>query len=719
MSVSDPRLASELAARDRQLTALRAVFLIAAHHGVALRAEDLPRLVEGDITPSVLKALSENGFQARLIEKARWKTVAGLGAAVPAMAGRPDGSWVIIVALMPGEAVAFLDPSEEAKGVQSCPKADFLADWDGRLILARPRVAAEDQAFGLHWFWTAARTQGRLLGGVALAVILGNLIGFALPLLFQVLIDRVISHGAWNTLVAIVAIYVVMALFDAGFTYTRQRLMLIAGGKVDAVTGARAFAHLMALPLSVFETTPAGVLARNLQQTEKIRNFLTGRLFQTLLDAAFLPLLLGVLVLLCAPLTAVVLGFALAIAGVIGLLLPMFQRRLNALYHAEAHRQAQLVETLHNMRAVKSLVLEPARRRSWDDSLAAMIRRQWDVGGVAAFAASATGLLEKLMQISVIGYGAALVLEGRLSTGALVAFVMLSGRVTGPLLQIVGLINEYQEAALSLKMLGGLLNQKPERGTTARPARHPIHGRVKFDTVGFTYPGAANPALKDVSFEILPGQVIGVVGRSGSGKTTLTRLVQGIEVPGSGLIQIDGVDIRQIDLDHLRRSLGVVLQENLLFRGTIRDNICMARPEASLEEVMIATKLAGAEEFIQRLPKGLDTAIEEGAANLSGGQRQRLAIARALMSAPRILVFDEATSALDPESEAVVNRNLAAIAKGRTVIVVSHRLSSLVRADAILVLDQGRVVDMAPHATLLERCEIYRHLWMQQTEHLT
>ena len=719
MTISDPKLASELAERDRQLSALRATFLIAAHHGVALRPEDLPRLVEGDITPSVLKALGASGFQARLVERAGWKVLSGLGSAVPAMTGRRDGSWVIVVALMPDQSVAFLDPAEEARGVQTLAKADFLALWDGRLILARPKARAEDQAFGLHWFWAALRSQGRLLGGVAVAVILGNLIAFALPLLFQVLIDRVIAHGAWNTLIAIVTIYVAMSLFDAGFAYTRQRLMLIAGGKVDAVTGARAFSHLMALPLSVFETTPAGVLARNLQQTEKIRGFLTGRLFQTLLDAAFLPLLLGVLVMLCAPLTGVVLGFALAIAAVIGLLLPMFQRRLNALYQAEAARQALLVETLHNMRAVKSLVLEPARRKSWEDSLAGMIRRQWDVGGVAAFASSATGLLEKLMQISVIGYGAALVLEGRLSTGALVAFVMLAGRVTGPLIQIVGLINEYQEAALSLRMLGGLLNQKPERGTTARPARHPIKGRVKFDAVGFTYPGAATPALKEISFEIVPGQVIGVVGRSGSGKTTLTRLVQGIEVPQTGLIQIDGVDIRQIDLDHLRGALGVVLQENLLFRGTIRDNICMARPEASLEEVMIATKLAGAEEFIKRLPQGLDTPVEEGAANLSGGQRQRLAIARALMSAPRILVFDEATSALDPESEAVVNRNLAAIAKGRTVIVVSHRLSSLVRSDAILVLDQGQVVDFAPHATLLERCDIYRHLWAQQTEHLT
>ncbi len=724
MTLSDPKLAEELARREQQMSALRATFLIASHHGVALRPEELPALVEGDLTPSVLAALGKAGFRTRLLNRGGWAMLAGLGSAYPALAPMADGSWVILIqtTAQNGDPVAaILDPAVESDGVKLVPKAEFLARWSGRVVLAQLKGKADPGAaeFGLSWFLPAVRLQSRLFMGVALAVILGNLISFSLPLLFQVLIYRVIAHQAWNTLLAIVAIYVTLATFDAGFAYVRQRLMMIAGGKVDAIIGARTFAHLLSLPLSVFETTPSGVMTRHMQQTEKIRAFLTGRLFQTLLDAAFLPLLLGILFLLSAPLTAVVLGFALAIAGCIGLLLPTFRRRLNALYAAEADRQANLVETLHNMRAVKSLVLEPNRRRIWEDNLAAALRRQWDVGTIGALAGAATGWLEKLMQVSVIAFGAAQVLQAQLSTGALVAFLMLAGRVTGPLVQIVGLINEYQEAALSVRMLAGVMNQRPERGTQARPMRHPIAGRMLLDQVSFTYPGAASPALDRVSIDIAPGQVIGVVGRSGSGKTTLTRLIQGIEVPQAGLIQIDGVDIRQIDLDHLRRSLGVVLQENLLFRGTIRDNIATARPEAGLEEVLLAAKLAGAEDFVRRLPQGFDTRVEEGGANLSGGQRQRLAIARALMTAPRILVFDEATSALDPESEAVVNRNLAAIAKGRTVIMVSHRLSSLVKADAIVVLEQGRVVDMAPHGTLLERCEIYRHLWQQQTEHLT
>ena len=723
MSISDPRLALELAAQQKRLTALRATFLMAAHHGVALRPDDLPRLTEGDLMPSVVAALTRAGFRTKLLEKCTFATAAELGTAYPAMIPMQDGSWQILILTVTKDAgpmAAVLEPEREAEGIQLISPAQLLSAWTGRILLVQPAPAMVEgqRPFGLSWFTPALRAQKKLLAGVAMSVILGNLIAFSLPLLFQVLIDRVIAHHAWNTLIAVVSIFVLLATFDAGFSFVRQRLMQIAGAKVDAVVGARTFAHLMALPLSVFETVPSGVMARHLQQTEKIRNFLTGRLFQTLLDAAFLPLLLVVLALLCAPLTLVVLGFALAIAGCIAALLPLFRSRLNALYGVEAERQAHLVETLHNMRAVKALVLEGARRRAWEDNLAAVLHRQWDVGAIGALANAVTGWLEKLMQISVIGFGAALVLEGRLSVGALVAFLMLAGRVTGPLIQIVGLVNEYQEAALSVRMLAGVMNQKSERGTHARPARHEISGRLTLDQVSFTYPGTAMPALDRVSLDILPGQVIGVVGRSGSGKTTLTRLVQGIEVPQAGLIQVDGVDIRQIDLDHLRRNIGVVLQENLLFRGTIRDNIAAARPQATLEEVILAARLAGAEEFVRRLPQGFDTRVEEGGGNLSGGQRQRLAIARALMTTPRSLVFDEATSALDPESEAVVNRNLAAIAKGRTVIMVSHRLSSLVRSDAIVVLDQGRVVDMAPHPILLTRCEIYRHLWLQQTEHL-
>lgn len=725
MTAPDPRLAPQLTALAPQLTALRCAFLLAAHHGVHMPPESLPQVVEDDMTASVRAAFGRAGFRSRVMARAGWDRAMALGSAYPALAKMRSGHWVVLIQGVPGPdgvlAAAVLDPRREADGVHLVARADFEAEWTGVLVLVRraPKLTDEHRPFGLTWFIPELLKQKHLLAGVATAAVVANLITFAIPLLLQVLIDRVVAHQAWNTLFVVVAVFVLLASFDAIFTYVRQRLMLIAGGKVDARLGSRTFGHLLALPMSVFETTAAGVLARHMQQTEKLRQFLTGRLLQTMLDAALLPVLIVLLLLYSGVLTGVVLGFALAIAGCIAALLPLFQRRLSALYIAEAERQAQLVETLHNMRAVKALVLEQNRQTAWDASLVASVRRQWDVGAVAAFAAAATGWLEKMMQIGVLTVGAILVFDGMLSLGSLVAFMMLSQRVTGPLVQIVGLLNEYQEAALSARMLATVIDHPTESAGAARPGRPQLTGAIRFDEVRFTYPGARTPALDGVSFEIRPGQVIGVVGRSGSGKTTLTRLLQGIEAPDSGAIYLDGVDIRQIELGHLRRGIGVVLQENLLFRGTVRENIAAARPQAAIEEVVLAAEMSGADEFIRRLPAAYETRVEEGGANLSGGQRQRIAIARALLVAPRVLVFDEATSALDPESEGLINRNLADMARGRTMLIVSHRLSSLVRSDAILVLDRGQVLDLAPHAVLLERCEVYRGLWRQQTEHMS
>lgn len=723
MSIADPRFPEVHDPRAPQMTALRAMFVLAHHHGVTLGPEDLPRLSGTDHAPGLLGCLQRAGFRTRMLAKARWHHVSRLGSACPALVEVEGGAWAILVQVVTtaeGQFAALLDPAAEAEGLRLLPREAFEARWQGRVILARPRLdeSRAQVPFGLRWFLPALAGQKGLLAGVAVAVILGNLISFALPLLFQVMIDKVIAHQAWNTLAAVVAVYVVLVGFDAGFTFVRHRLMQIAGGKVDAQVGARAFGHLMSLPLSVFEATPSGVLVRNMQLTENIRQFLTGKLFQTLLDALLLPVLLVFLALMSGQLTMVVLGFAALIAAMIGLMLPVIRRRLDALYLAEADRQAHLVETLHNMRAVKALVLEPVRRRLWEDGLATAISRQWDVGKVGALAAALTGLAERLMQVAVIGWGAVLVMDGAISLGTLVAFLMLAGRVTGPLVQVVALISEWQEASLSISLLKGVMDRPSERGPQVRPLTPVLTGAMQFEAVSFSYPGTSRPALNSVNLSIGAGQVVGIVGRSGSGKSTLMRLIQGIEVPQAGMIRLDGHDIRQIDLGHLRQSLGVVLQENLLFRGTVRANITAAHPRAGPEAVARAARLAGAEEFILQLPQGYDTQVEEGGANLSGGQRQRIAIARALLTEPRILVLDEATSALDPESEAVVNRNLAAMAAGRTVIVVSHRLSTLVRADMIVMLDQGRVLDIGPHAALLARCETYRTLWLQQTEHV-
>jgi ATP-binding cassette subfamily B protein len=522
-------------------------------------------------------------------------------------------------------------------------------------------------------------------------------------------------HQGYATLQVLLAGMVIALGFDAVLTFLRRYLLLHATNRIDIRVATASFGHLMRLPITFFERMPAGVIVRHLQQAARVREFLTGRLFLTLLDAVSLLVFIPVLWLYSPRLTLVVLGASVLIAIVVALLVGPFRRRLDALYQAEGERQALLVESVHGMRTVKSLSLEPRQRRAWDERSAQAVTTRAQVEKVSALAQAATGLLEKLMTVAIIGLGAYAVFEGSLSVGALVAFNMLAGRVSGPLTQIVTMAHEYQDVAVSVRMLGEVMNHAPERDDRGRGLRPAVQGALEFAEVTFRYAPDAAPALDDVSFQVPSGSVFGIVGRSGSGKTTITRLIQGLHTPQSGQVRLDGVDTREFDLVHLRGAIGVVLQESFLFRGTVRENIAAPRPAATFEEVVAAARLAGADEFVERLPRGYDTRLEENAENLSGGQKQRLAIARALITQPRLLILDEATSALDPESEAIIRRNLSRIARGRTVIIVSHRLATLVDADRILVLERGRVADLGTHRDLLARCMPYRQLWGQQT----
>jgi ATP-binding cassette subfamily B protein len=340
------------------------------------------------------------------------------------------------------------------------------------------------------------------------------------------------------------------------------------------------------------------------------------------------------------------------------------------------------------------------------------------LGKLGLMGSSFTGLLNRLLPVTIIILGAQEVFDGTLSLGALIAFQMISGKVSAPLIAIVSLINEYQQTALSVRMLGEVMNRAPEGRMGASGLRPQLKGEISFEDVTFRYPGSSAAALDHTNFTIPAGVVVGIVGRSGSGKTTLTKLIQGLYSVQEGIIRFDGFDAREIELAHLRRQIGVVLQENFLFRGSVRENIAMGKPDASFEEIVEASQAAGADEFVERLPQGYDTLLEENAANLSGGQKQRLSIARALLSKPRILILDEAASALDPESEAIFINNLSKIAVGRTVVMISHRLSTLVNAHTILVMQHGKLIDSGRHEELLARSPTYLHLWNQQTSHL-
>jgi ATP-binding cassette subfamily B protein len=493
---------------------------------------------------------------------------------------------------------------------------------------------------------------------------------------------------------------------------------LAASNKIDMRLTRRTFSHLLSLPIDYFETTTAGVIARHMQQVEKIRSFLTGRMFFSALDVTSLFIFLPILFTYSAKLALITLAFTGMIGAIVVVMVPTFQKRLNDLYAAEGQRQSMMVETIHGMRTVKALAIEPTQRRLWDQRSAQAINMHFRVGKIAIFGNSVTDFLGKLLPVVIIIVGAQEVFDQTLSVGALIGFQMISGRVMAPLLSIVGLINEYQETVLSVRMLGEVMNRAPEGRASAGGLRPELAGEITFEDVTFRYPGSSATALDHASLTIAAGTVIGVVGRSGSGKTTLTKLIQGLYSVQEGIVRFDRVDAREIELAHLRRQIGVVLQENFLFRGSVRDNIAAGKPEASFEEVVEAADAAGASEFIERMPQGYNTMLEEGATNLSGGQKQRLSIARTLLTKPRILILDEAASALDPESEAIFIRNLSRIAVGRTVVMISHRLSTLVNAHAILVMQQGKLVDSGRHGELLTRCETYQQLWNQQTSHV-
>jgi subfamily B ATP-binding cassette protein HlyB/CyaB len=706
-------------------SALRAFVVVATHHQKVIPQDALSLCEESDPDGSLIKLLRHVDLDARPLHCASVSELRRVGEALPLLVRKANGCWSIVVGLV-GPAVTaksayVLDVENEAAGVVEVAFGAIQEDWGGLLVFCGPakRTLGAEVPFGFQWFLTEILKYRTHFRDIALAALVGSVLSFVTPLLFSILVDRVIPHRTYQTLGAVAVVFVLTALFEALFQYLKQNLTLVTTNRIDATLSSKVFEKMLMLPMSFFDTVPAGVVFRYLQQTSQVRQFLTGRLFVMLLDMISMPILLVLLVSYSWQLTMVVVGFTLLIAGVIAILLPLFQVRLSELYTAEGNRQAHSIETLHGIRTVKSLCLEPAKRTAWEEKVVASVRK---AGGVAQFGimgSTVTSFLEKAMQLSVLSFGAMLVFNDSISLGALIAFNMLSNRVSGPLIQMVGLINEYQETALSVKMLGHVMNHPPERDPNFRGSKPEVSGRLDFDRVSFVYPGAARPALDRVEFTVGQGEVIGVVGRSGSGKTTLTRLIQGIQIPTEGIIKLDGVDLRQIDLAHLRRNIGIVLQESFLFRGTIRENIAVSNPHASTEEIVAAARLAGAEEFIDQLPMAYDSLLEEGATNLSGGQRQRIAIARALLPKPRLLIFDEATSALDPESEAIIQHNLSDIARGRSMIIVSHRLSSLVNSDRIMVLDKGAIADFAPHSVLLQRCEIYTRLWDQQTRDIT
>jgi subfamily B ATP-binding cassette protein HlyB/CyaB len=700
-----------------------AVLAAARFQGADIDRDDL-RFPKGESpAPAVLvEWVRAAGLWARAV-RMHWKSIMKLDGGAPVVLLFNDGSAGLLVQSDPSRNIVWLKDPQAPVEDPPVPVDELrLAQvWSGEVILIRSArtQSVDDAPFTLGWLMRLVMMEKKSLRDIFIASVTLSFLTILPPLIVMQVADRVVTHQSYSTLTMIAVLLAVAALYETFLGYSRRQIMLYLGARVDAKLNIHVFRRVLALPLDFFERTQAGDVTYRISQTYKIREFMTGRLLTTFLDLVTLLVLLPVLFYLNPTLTWLVVLSAGMIAVIIMSFLGPLRVVFGKLSQAEMQRSSVLIETVHGIRTIKSLALEPHQMTMWDRRTAEVVDLRFKFGNLGNWPQTLTTPIEAFMTRGVLLIGAYIAIGDPtgVTIGTLFAFMLLSGRVASPLVNLARLLEEFEEVRTAIGLAASVLNRKPETDASSG-VRPKFQGAITFSDVVYTYPGAKNPALSGITFSIPQGTMMGLVGRSGSGKSTITRLLQGIGRDYDGYIKIDGVDLREINLAHLRRSFGVVLQENFLFRGTIRENIIAGRPGLTLNDAIRAARLAGAEEFIERLPQGYETWIEEGSPNLSGGQRQRLAIARGLIHDPRILILDEATSALDPESEALVNANLQRIARGRTMVIVSHRLSSLTDCDLILVIDRGKVLDIGPHRELVERCSVYRQLWLQQNRHL-
>ena len=717
------------AAADQELTPtelrLRAVMVASRFYGVELDlAGYRANINEPYPSPASLVAwLRDQGMIAKAM-KLKWKNLFRFRESAPVVLLLKDGTAGLVVGADPTRDVVWLK-SPTARDTEMPVAVDRLrmeAAWAGDVILVRrPIGQGEGEApFTLGWIASQVMTQKPILTQISFSSVILSVLNIIPALLIMTTIDRVLQYNSLSTFYLLTSILAALMFYEMTLGWARRELILVLSTRLDTKLNLHVFGRLLALPLDFFERSQAGETISRVREIYRVREFLTGKLLSTLLDGVTLLVMVPFLFYMEPTLATV----SIAVAGVIALIIIAFLRPVGRLIamtiQAEHKKGAIMSETVYGIRTVKSLALEPQQKAMWDERVAEAGRWRLAAGRLANWPATLTDPLQLFMSRGVVLFGAYLALnnDSTIDRGGLIAFMILSGRVAQPLVGFARLMEDYHEVRTSVGQIAKVLNNPTETRAQTDGMRPKFEGQVSFEDVTFTYPLGQRPALSKITFSIPPGTMLGLVGRSGSGKSTITRLLQGINREYTGALRIDGTELREINLSHLRRSFGVVLQDNFLFRGTVRDNITAGRAGLTLEDAVRAARLAGAEEFIERMPQGYDTWIEEGSANISGGQRQRLAIARALITNPRIMILDEATSALDPESEALVNANLTRIGKGRTMVIVSHRLSSLVNCDLIMVMDRGTVIDVAPHSVLLDRCSIYRTLWNQQNRHI-
>ncbi len=672
---------------SQEETGLFALVLLLRLHGVAAEEEQLchrwgTRRV--GIT-EMLRCAKEFGLKARTI-KTNWARL--VRTPLPAIAALNDGGFLLL-GKVNGDEVLVQRPS--APRPAKLTRAEFEALWDGRLVLMARLATLSDlsRRFDITWFLGAIQKYRYLLGEVL--------------------------HRGMSTLEVLVIGLAVIAIFEATLGALRTYLFSHTTNRIDVELGARLYRHLVALPLMYFQTRRVGDSVARVHELENIRNFLTSSALTFVIDFLFTAVFLAVMFVYSHMLTLVVLGAFPFYIGISAVATPLFRRRLDEKFRRGAENQAFLVESITGVQTLKALAVEPQMNRRWEEQLAGYVSASFRVISLGNVTSQAVQLVNHLVTVAILFLGAKLVIEGDLTVGELVAFNMLANRVSMPVLRIAQIWQDFHQARLSIDKLGDILNTRPEPMIgVGRAVLPPIRGAVTFDHVGFRYRVDGPEILHDVSFHVPAGQIVGIVGPSGSGKSTLAKLLERLYVPETGRVLIDGVDLAMTDAAWLRRQVGIVLQEDVLFNRSVAENIALADPAMPMQRIVDAAALAGAHEFILELPEGYDTIVGERGCSLSGGQRQRIAIARALVTDPRILIFDEATSALDYESERIIQDNMRRICERRTVFVVAHRLSAVRGANRIITIERGHIVEDGTHDELIRSNGRYANLHLLQ-----
>ncbi|WP_309500044.1 type I secretion system permease/ATPase [Sulfurovum sp.] len=667
-----------------------------------------------DDEPSIeelCRIAKHQGFRASIKKTDIEKLIASYP--LPLLVLKKDGTYMSVIQVNT-EAKELLVYDTTSKEPYTLSYETYEEIASGKVIVLKHRILSEHIRFGFGWFFHQIMKYKKVMSEVLITSFVIQLFGLVTPLFTQVILDKVLVHRSMTTLNVLAVAFVVVAVFELVLNLIRNYLFAHTTSKIDAKLGAKLFHHLLALPLAYFEKRKVGNIIARVRELDQIREFIANKSVTLIIDVLFSGVFVAVMLLYSVKLTMIVLAFVSVIALLYLFITPELRRRLEDKFQMGAQSNSYLVESVTGVQTVKSLALEGSMQQKWEDYLARYVNAGFHLTNLSNILGGVSGALQKLMTISMLYVGVTLVLDGKLSVGQLIAFQMFASQFSGPVLRLVNLWNEFQQTLLSVDRLGDILNTPTEQTNDKAITLPKLDGSVRLENVTFSYAPDSPQVLKGISADFPAGYSVGLVGRSGSGKSTIAKLLQRLYLPTGGAIHIDGVDIRHMNPKWLRNNIGVVLQDNYLFSGSIKDNISLTRPDAPMESIISASRMAGADEFIAELPEGYDTQVGERGSSLSGGQRQRIAIARALLTNPRILIFDEATSALDYESEKIIQNNLSTIKKGRTMFMVAHRLSTVKDCDIILVMDKGLVVEQGSHNELMKLQGYYHSLYTQQ-----